>query len=978
MKKFYSFVLLAVTLLLSTNIWANDVSTLEALETALGNGGEITLTGDITTSETLNITKSVIINGAGHSVTGSAQNVFSISTGGEVTFNNIKINATQAGNDARAIAWSAAGLTLTLDGVDIKATGRGINDATESQSSIALIVKNSTISCIGTSTKGKTLTENDYDTDYNNNSTRGISLSTGCNQSEILIENTTIQGFSYEINVASGTDAKQNPKNMTLTANNCTFKGRAALNVSAKVITSGSYSSEDASNNKYTFSDCSVLGINNQGGQAEGFGCFVFDGNQKDLNAGGNTLTINGGTVVSVAFDGTGDANTYAREFLICNRGDNNNITINNAQYICPKTANGKTTNNKGGILGGGGTVGTGNITIKGGKYDCPELVEKATGNSTSIDIRGGYFDLNIISEDMTYVCVSSKKVRFYSGTFAVKDQDIYSDYTNIFAYTPIKNQNGTISVVPSNLCKTNVTFDKSGPLTGTSAKSNVIIKDNAAVTVEKDASVYRLDMAAGTTLTVKNGCTLTIGVNIDASNFYYGKIADRCAVALQNSDVTGSANPSIIVEAGGKVILNGLMYDSDYDNLILKMDENSQAQLLINPNVQVYGENHPKATVELTSKSYLNGSKQVWQRFGIPAYAFVSEMTCNDPNIQTFIYEPDYTASQWKMLGKLGSFDVKTMNRPFVCYDMACNAAQGGTQYTMKAELMGNGNVELPAVSSWNYFANSYTAALNIEAMINEYDENGTIDPTVYVYKITGPDTYTWEPVNMFGGVFSEIAPMQAYIVRNTAAATTTPLKFKEMVWTPASTPAKVSARQNAMADMTKVRIVVTNEAGAYDNVVLGESTQFSENYDRGYDAVKYMNEDINIYVLAEEKQSIFATDNLDDTYIGFSCVNAGKYTVSFPSVQGEGLFLVDLFTNTKVQIAEGMTYEFEAAANTTNDRRFVISKRPGVLSEVENIAAPQATGIYNMMGQYLGETTEWNNLPSGVYIINGKKQVK
>lgn len=472
--------------------------------------------------------------------------------------------------------------------------------------------------------------------------------------------------------------------------------------------------------------------------------------------------------------------------------------------------------------------------------------------------------------------------------------------------------------------------------------------------------------MVSGSKLIVKSGATLTIG---------------KGGVALDNSSAT--SKPSLVIEAGGKVILNGLMYESDYDNLTIGMSENAQGQLLIAPDVQVYGESHPSATMEFVSKSYRVAPKLVWQRFGIPAYSAITDMKCA-AGVETYIYDYDYTINDWKQVGKLGEFDVNQMNRPFACYDMVCNATKPGTKYYIMAKLMGNSDITLQAEPRWNYFANSYTGDINIVAMLEELKDNGgTIDTTVYVARKDKENTSVWDVVNFMedNGVTS-IAPMQAYIVRNTATATTTtPLKYNEMVWAPAvvAKQNKVAARQYAVSDMTKVRIRVSNAAGNYDNVVVGESAQFSADYDNGYDAVKYMNEDINIYVMADEKQSTFATNDLNNTYLGFSCVNGGTYTISFSSVKGEELYLTDLFTHTTVQMAEGITYEFDAAANTTNDRRFVISKRQGVVTGIDNnVVAPQATGIYNLMGQYIGEMSEWNNLPSGIYIVNGQKQVK
>lgn len=76
---------------------------------------------------------------------------------------------------------------------------------------------------------------------------------------------------------------------------------------------------------------------------------------------------------------------------------------------------------------------------------------------------------------------------------------------------------------------------------------------------------------------------------------------------------------------------------------------------------------------------------------------------------------------------------------------------------------------------------------------------------------------------------------------------------------------------------------------------------------------------------------------------------------------------------------MTETATYEFMADANTTIDDRFEIvgkSDVPTMIEVVENNAV--ATGIYTIMGQYVGETSMWNTLPAGMYIVDGQKRVK
>jgi hypothetical protein len=120
-------------------------------------------------------------------------------------------------------------------------------------------------------------------------------------------------------------------------------------------------------------------------------------------------------------------------------------------------------------------------------------------------------------------------------------------------------------------------------------------------------------------------------------------------------------------------------------------------------------------------------------------------------------------------------------------------------------------------------------------------------------------------------------------------------------------------------------------------------------------------------------------ATDNLEDTYLGFSTVNGGNFTISFKNVEGRDLDLIDLQENATIAIVEGNTYNFTAEANTNADYRFKVVERKKVHTGVDNLNADNsAKGVYTIMGQYVGEMNIWNTLPAGVYVVNGEKRVK
>ena len=213
----------------------------------------------------------------------------------------------------------------------------------------------------------------------------------------------------------------------------------------------------------------------------------------------------------------------------------------------------------------------------------------------------------------------------------------------------------------------------------------------------------------------------------------------------------------------------------------------------------------------------------------------------------------------------------------------------------------------------------------------------------------------------------------MQAFILHNhgTVSEVST-LNYKDMVWTPGSSsaaPRRFAANNNS----AKLRIIVTNEDGVWDNVKMTESTSNSHN------AEKYMNDDVNIYATADVKYGIVATNDLEDTYLGFSTVKGGNFTISFANVEGREFALLDHETGAQVAMVEGNVYEFTAAANTTNDYRFEIVSANKVATAIDNVEATKSVkGIYTITGQYVGEMNVWNSLPAGIYVVDGAKRVK
>lgn len=450
----------------------------------------------------------------------------------------------------------------------------------------------------------------------------------------------------------------------------------------------------------------------------------------------------------------------------------------------------------------------------------------------------------------------------------------------------------------------------------------------------------------------------------------------------LEVGRVVLAAKAKIIVKAGGKFVVSGEQGLAAYQesNIILETQEGKPAIFLFNP--AVTSNTHPMATVEFISKSITDGSFYTKQRFGIPTFGAVTSVTAKNGgnDVATGFEFFNYDANEWQAIGYINvpgqTMDYTKMADPFAYYQMQHNTPTMGTVVTMKGELVGNVNPTLSVRGNfWNGFANSYMAPIDGTQLINMIPN--TVQKAIYMYDIT-QDYASWEPYTLMdiadqGGIL----PMQPFLIRNTKAAADVVIDYTAAVYNPAMgiAPNAAPARNN-MSDITRANIIVKGE-NSIDRVKLAEGDMFSAEFDNGYEAEKYMNDGINMYVSADEKMSVFATNDIEGTYVGFQALNGGNYTIEFAKVQGEELALVDHATGARVAIVEGATYEFTAEG--IDDYRFEIVKPAKMPTAIDNTNAVKSVkGIYTITGQYMGEMNVWSTLPAGVYVVNGEKLVK
>lgn len=949
MKKLYSIVLMAAALLIGTNMRAVEVADLAGLQVALSTGGDITLTADIpNVNELLVIEKGVTINGGNYHIYGTggtnefseAKYIFHVKTSDPVIFKDVVIY----GKNARCIvAEHTNNVDITLDGVTLNAGNNRAMDVTDVDGA-QVLVENSLfqlVEGISVDTYGNPNVAADfYDKNVLGSFSRGLNIGRLTN-STLEVNNTTMQGFYYNLNNVGGTMA-----GTTLTTSNSTYKGRCALNVWGKDGT-------------FEVNDAYVVGINNYGGTQESFACFVINKNDETV-AERNHLTINGGTLVAASFNSVGMANPNARQYLLRDEGIDNVVVINNASYTCTKEAG----DSKGGVIEQ--TSSTSDITINGGNYDCPSIVgatNSSDGQTGTITITGGEFTVNTVAPDMTDENVY-KTIEIEGGTYSITETDPVTFNTLISnTVTTVENQDGTVTIVPDGTeQKTVDPAVKMDLVWGTDVvtddKSNVVLQANQTLTLASgSAQAYKLDLAAGAKVIVKDGTKLTLG---------------KGGASFANS---GATKPQIIVEQGGTLVVYGQMYGSEKENLLVKASADAYGIMIFDPDMNTYGDNHPKGTVEFVTKSFYQDAEHYqFERFGIPTYNALESITGSIANTGIYIYENN----NWQDLGYLKNDAVfantARLNKPFVACNLIAYQAAAGATYTFGGALNGNSNAVLNCNLEWNPLANSYTAEVDVEAYLAALASGVNVDHTIYLATPAGLGTYSWDPVDAEWAAGEKLKPMQAFILHNHGTdPEESVINYKNTVWTPAA-PAGAPARRSAATEHSaKMRIVVTRGEYTMDNLKMMESATNNHN------AVKYMNDDVNIYATSDDKYGIVASEDLNDTYVGFSTVKGGEFTINFTNVDGREFVLVDHETGAQVAIAEGNTYEFTAAANSANDYRFEIVEPAKLPTAIENTeAVKNVKGIYTITGQFVGEMNVWNTLPAGVYVVDGEKRVK
>jgi hypothetical protein len=363
-----------------------------------------------------------------------------------------------------------------------------------------------------------------------------------------------------------------------------------------------------------------------------------------------------------------------------------------------------------------------------------------------------------------------------------------------------------------------------------------------------------------------------------------------------------------------------------------------------------------PKMKVHFTTKANMkNGGNKdaAWQYIGAPG----AETQMQVVNTSTL-----YLRSEEK--GWVRQWDSNASLTPFAGYAFT-QKDQPSIDFTPRL-VTDNQTITLTytkdGMEGDHLWANSYMAPIDIKK-IGKEDFSGNVDQIVYLYNCGSwnewnkdqnaissaeilPGRYYAIPVGSARALDATydqtvIPPMQGvYMVASKPGGGSLTLNYEKHVWNCTSDKknqalritGKHSSEEDYLSSILRIRLQVNSQNSGADRMYLIQDSTCTANYDNGFDAPKQMTDGLlNLYTNeACGKMEISATDNIDGIYLGFAAGEDEVYTITFTSLIGEDLYIYDVEQDTLIGMSNGDTYEFAAAAKSTNDMRFQILVNP------------------------------------------------
>lgn len=453
------------------------------------------------------------------------------------------------------------------------------------------------------------------------------------------------------------------------------------------------------------------------------------------------------------------------------------------------------------------------------------------------------------------------------------------------------------------------------------------------------------------------HGTRIIAECHVDKDDAHAGSVK----INQQGHDYT-AVNGKLIIEPTGGLTLAGIVTkvnDTRYasplvikaEDLLIKADADHNGAL-------VYGnkESDVRATVQYYSRGEnAKTANPVWQYMGIPFQAGQTAISlyrdawmCRWANGST-----DGLGGLWQWV------ENEDVLLPFEGY---CITQEAKKTY----EFAGKLNSPVTTVieldnydeDGFAFAANSWTAPIKIQEMQDADFVNA--DKSIYIYHsgtytnwedngtpvdahsgsaATLPGQYAVIPIHSspyITGADSVIPAMQGFFVKKTNKDEDAKVRlvynrvvYDATYFKTSTQPMRAPRRRGPAPE--KMRLFVSGEASGGDHVYLLQRSDFSENYEDGWDGRK-IEGDKAAPMLAVVKEggemSVAVVPDFAEHLLSFRAGKDTQYTFHF-DYNGETIYLYDLLTHQATEIRTGNTYAF-TATNETPVQRFLITPNP------------------------------------------------
>lgn len=456
-----------------------------------------------------------------------------------------------------------------------------------------------------------------------------------------------------------------------------------------------------------------------------------------------------------------------------------------------------------------------------------------------------------------------------------------------------------------------------------------------------------------GTTETDKFAVIVKSGVTYEVEGLVVGNNAETEA--------------KVVVEPGATLIVGASgIITHKAGNLILKADREHGTAKLIFKDANSINTN-PLATVELYLRARtLNAETkaQLWQHYGLPV-SYDEGLTSVEKNFGVN-YNNWIVGRGWKYVAGTDMLSEGA----WAGHNITTNASVEGSIIRFKGQLVGRDNKELDFVPGYSCFTNSYSAPLSLRSLRSKLNASGVAEPVIWIYDVSYAPTFRLVNNSFKDNDFLDkgIASMQAFFIPSESSAHSLTIDYQNDV----IGFSNGSVKEAEVSEYNGGTIVLSD---GFNNaeLIITEGDEFSDAYDRGWDANLMPGITPAIFVAeGTAKYASLATNAIEGKKISIITNNATEYTLSFKFLEGKAFKLKDLASGAEIEVSAESTYRFTAEANSTIER-FELLEGTVAANEADanSVNVWVANNNLNIAGAAEGDAIEAINL-AGVKIIS------